>query len=108
VGWGSDHGDIAADEIGRQLRQPIIATLGPTIFDRDIPSFVVAGFGETLSECSYLYCSKAARPTAMQKSDNGGYRLLPPRRERPHGRAANKRDEFASFHRITSRQARRP
>jgi hypothetical protein len=34
--------------------------------------------------------------------------LLRARRERPcDDRAANKRDEFASFHRITSRQARR-
>jgi hypothetical protein len=34
--------------------------------------------------------------------------LLRARRERPGDyRAAEKRDEFASFHRITSRQARR-
>jgi hypothetical protein len=31
--------------------------------------------------------------------------LLRARRERLCGRAANKRDEFASFHRITSRHA---
>jgi hypothetical protein len=34
--------------------------------------------------------------------------LLRARRERPCGRAANKRDELASFHRITSQQARGP
>jgi hypothetical protein len=43
-----------------------------------------------------------------QKSDHRHRRLLRPCRDWPRDRrAADKRDEFASFHRITSRQATR-
>ena len=35
-----DHGNLAADEIGHQLRQPIVLTVRPTIFrsPRSVPS----------------------------------------------------------------------
>ena len=39
-----DHGHLSAHQIGRQCRQPIVVTFGPTIFDRHILAFDVSGF----------------------------------------------------------------
>ena len=45
-----DHVDLAADEIGGQCGQPIIATLRPAVFDRHILSLDIAGFAQSLAE----------------------------------------------------------
>ena len=38
-----DHGHLAADQIGRQRRQPVVLALRPAIFDRDVAALDVAG-----------------------------------------------------------------
>jgi hypothetical protein len=43
---GRDHGDLTADQISRQRRQPVIVTLGPAILDRHVLPLDVAGFLE--------------------------------------------------------------
>jgi hypothetical protein len=41
---GYDHGYAAADEIGRERRQPIILTLRLAVYDRHILALDIAGF----------------------------------------------------------------
>src|SRR5262249_55583109 len=45
---------------------------------------------------------KPGSRSTVQKSHHRHCRLLPARRERPRGRAADERDELAAFHSITS------
>ena len=45
-----DHGDLTANQIGRQTRQSIVLVLCPAIFDRHILPFHVADFPEALVE----------------------------------------------------------
>src|SRR5262249_19850904 len=68
----------------------------------------ITRFFQALPERGLGRCRLARRP-AVEETDHWQCCLLRPRRERPRDdRAANKRDEFASFHQITSRQARSP
>ena len=60
TGIRGDHGDLTANQIGRQGWQSIELTFGPAIFDRDIPALNVAGFLETITERGHIKC-KAAR-----------------------------------------------
>ena len=46
----TDHGHLAADQLGRQRRQPIVLTFRPAIFDRDILALDITGFAQTLAE----------------------------------------------------------
>jgi hypothetical protein len=46
-----DHGDLTANQIGRQSRQSIELALGPAIFDRDVAAFDVVGILQTVAEC---------------------------------------------------------
>ena len=39
-----DHGHLPANQIGRQRRQPIILTVRPAVFDRDVLALDIAGF----------------------------------------------------------------
>ena len=45
-----DHIDLAADEVGGQCGQPIIAALRPAVFDRHVLSLDIAGFAQSLAE----------------------------------------------------------
>ena len=45
-----DHGDLTADQIGRQRRQPVVLTLRPAVFDRDVLALDEAGFLQALAE----------------------------------------------------------
>jgi hypothetical protein len=42
---GDKHGDLPASQFRRQRWQAIVFTLGPTVFDRDVLAFDIAGFG---------------------------------------------------------------
>ena len=46
------HGDLAADQFGRQLRQSIDLILGPAVFDRDVLALDIAGLLQALAECA--------------------------------------------------------
>ena len=56
-----DHVDLAADEIGGQCGQPIIAALRPAVFDRHVLSLDIAGFAQSLAERGHGRCSRAGR-----------------------------------------------
>ena len=46
-----DHGDLPANQFGRQRRQPIDLTLRPAVFDRDVLALDIAGVLQALAEC---------------------------------------------------------
>ena len=41
---GEDHSDLTIDQITRQLWQPVIMAFRPTVFDRHVLAFHIAGF----------------------------------------------------------------
>ena len=47
-----NHSHLSADKIGRQIRQSIIVTFRPTVFDKHIAAFDIARFGQALAEDS--------------------------------------------------------
>ena len=47
---GGNHGYLTMNQIGHEFRQPIVLTLCPSIFYRDIPALDVAGFRQALVE----------------------------------------------------------
>src|SRR5215831_16851629 len=93
----NDDGDLLAGEIGGKPRQPIVLTLSPTIVERDVLTLDKARFIESLPDERNQRRVDSRRTTAEQ-SDHWQCTLLRPRRERPRGRAAEKRDEVASLH----------
>jgi hypothetical protein len=64
-----DHGHLAADEIGCERWQSVASTLGPAVFDRDIPAFDIAGFVETLAECGHV-AGDLSRELAIEETDH--------------------------------------
>src|SRR5262249_15693072 len=99
--WRDDDGYPAADQIGRQFRQPIIVIVRPEVFDGHVLALDIASFAEPFSECCDKICAPFGR-TTEEKPDHWPRRLLRARRERPRRRAAEQRDERAAFHSITS------
>ncbi|HEX3410283.1 MAG TPA: hypothetical protein VHT00_01080 [Stellaceae bacterium] len=59
-----DHVDLAADEIGGQCRQSIIAALRPAVFDRHVLSLDIAGFAQSLAEPGHIRRRLAGQPAA--------------------------------------------
>ena len=47
-----DHGDLSANQIGRQRRQPIDLILGPAVFDRHVLALDIAGLLQALAKCA--------------------------------------------------------
>ena len=47
-----DHGDLPADQFGRQRRQPIHLILGPAVFDRHVLALDIAGVFQALTKCA--------------------------------------------------------
>src|SRR5262245_26239840 len=98
-----DDGRLTMDQIFRQRRQPVVATLRPAIFDRHVLTLDVAGFGQALTELGPG--TRGLRGgKKVEEPDDRHRRLLRPRRERPRGRSApEQRDELATpDHSITS------
>jgi hypothetical protein len=48
AGRYGDHGDLAANQIGRQRGKPIVLTICPTIFNRNVPTLNVTVFAQAL------------------------------------------------------------
>jgi hypothetical protein len=51
TGYGN-HGDLAANQIARERRQAIVATLRPAVFDPHVLAFDIAGILEALAKCA--------------------------------------------------------
>ena len=101
-GVPDDHGHRPANQIGHQSRQPIKLIFRRAIFDRDVLALDEACFLQALAERGHEV-RRVGERRAAEKSDHRHRRLLRARRERPRGRrAAEKRDELAPPHSITS------
>src|SRR5262249_24725504 len=101
---GKDGGHLIANQLGSEGGKAIILVRIPQ-FDGYIASFDIAQVVQALAErCQAIRCRWCCRWwSRVQPSDNWQRRLLRPRRERPRDRcAAEKRDERAPSHSITS------
>src|SRR5262245_24498198 len=84
------------------LGEALVVARCPAILDRDIATFAPPALAKPLHKCSNplaltLWCAFA------HEADGRRFRLLRPRRERPHCQAAEQRDELAPpDHSITS------
>ena len=97
IGIGHDHVDPAADQIGRQRGQAIVALLRPAVVDRHVAALDVTGLAQALLECSDSL-REGARGYRAQEAEHRRC-LLRARRERPRdGRAAERADELAPPH----------
>src|SRR5262249_39661415 len=98
-----DHGDLSANQLGRERWQTVQLSLGPAIFDGDVLAFDVAGLLQALAECSQPV-SISVRRLAVDKANHRNRGLLRARRQRPCcRRTAEQRDECAApDHSITS------
>ena len=47
-----DHGDLPANQFGRQRRQPIELIFGPAVFDRHVLALDIAGLLQALAKCA--------------------------------------------------------
>ena len=47
-----DHGDLSANQFGRQRRQSIDLILGPAVFDRHVLALDIAGVLQALAKCA--------------------------------------------------------
>src|SRR5262249_15591648 len=81
---------MAAHEFCRQRGKPIVVTLRPAVFDRDVLAFDVAGFLQTLAECGNEVRIRSRR-SAVEITDHWNNRLLRVRRERPRSHRAAER-----------------
>src|SRR5262249_17822737 len=97
----NDYRYLPANQFGRQLRQPLVLTLSPAIFDRHVLALDIAGVLEALPECAHTIRKRVRRSTA-EEAKHRQRRLLRARRYRPRRRTAEQRDEIAPLHSITS------
>jgi hypothetical protein len=96
-----NHGDLSANQLGRQRRQPLVLPLRPAVFDRDAFALDTTGFLQALTERGHHVRVRLGR-RAAQESDHRHGRLLRAGSERPCRRAAEQSDELTSLHSITS------
>jgi hypothetical protein len=87
----------AIHQFDRLLRQAIVLSLRPAIFDCNVATLDIAGLSEALLDCCDIRRVRGRR-YAGQDSDHRHRRLLRARRERPRRcRPTDERDEIASF-----------
>src|SRR5262249_16551757 len=93
-----DHGNSAANQVGRQRWQSIGSIIGPAIFDRHVLAIDKARLLQALVECAQLIPGRMNR-CRVEESHHRHHWLLRARRYRPRDRrAADERDELASPH----------
>ena len=81
-----DHGDLPANQFGRQRRQPIELILGPAVFDRHVLALDIAGLLQALAKCAQTVRVIASGDRGVEEPDHRHRRLLRARRERPRRR----------------------
>ena len=92
-----DHGDAAANQFGRQRRQPIDLIVGPAVFDRHVLALDIAASLEALAK--YAQTVRSVRRCGVEEPDHRHRRLLRVRGVRPSGgRAAEKGEELPPPH----------
>src|SRR5262249_7582541 len=95
--------DFKSDELASELDGPIAAPLRPAILDDEVATLGPAEFAQPLQKSSDPTALGCGHRYRAQEPDGGQLaRLLRPRREWPRDRAAERRDELAACHSITS------
>ena len=56
-----DHGDLPANQIGRQRRQSIDLIFGPAVYDRHVLALDIAGLLEALAKCAQTVAYRVRR-----------------------------------------------
>src|SRR5262249_54119375 len=98
-----DHGDLPANQVGRQFRQSIGLIRGPAIYDRDILTLDIAGVFQATVKSLQTAREHFRRYDIKKPNHRHPLALLRARRERPRRRrAAEQRYELAPLHSITS------
>jgi hypothetical protein len=93
-----DYGDLPMNQFSRQLRQSIKLILAPTVCDRYVLALDIAGLLQALAKSAQTVRSRLSR-SVFEVPDHRQGCLLRARRERPSDcRAAEQRDELATFH----------
>src|SRR5206468_1532134 len=77
-----DHGDLALDQLGGELRQQVRAAFGPAVFDREVLTVDVAAFLQALAE-SFDEMRAFVGPAAVEKADERNRGALRQRCEGP-------------------------
>src|SRR5262245_1897041 len=91
------------DELGRDLGEALLASLAPAVFDGNGATLVPSELAQPLHKGGDPFAACGTRALAQEAADRHLSGLLRPCRERPRGcRAAEQRDELATFHSITS------
>jgi hypothetical protein len=86
---------VAAHELVRKRRKPVVLSLRPAKFDRYILAFNEAPFAQTAAECSDEVLGILWR-SGTHEADHRHRRLLPPRRYWPRRRAADHPENLAT------------
>ena len=101
-----DHGNASGDQFFRKLRQAIVLPFSPAVLDDHVLPLDKAGIPEAVAEPTQTVLQPLWR-SLVEKSEHRHRLLLRARPTRPCGcRPAEQRDEFASFHGITSSACR--
>src|SRR5262245_66651363 len=98
---GNDYVDAPAHQLRRESRQSLVLIPRSAVLDRHVLALDIPGPPQTLPERLQIFGIGAERREA-EKADSADRRLLRARRERPRRRAAERRDERAPLHSITS------
>src|SRR5215468_9107709 len=61
---GGNHCNLTADQLGGQLRKPIVLAFCPAILDCDVLAFEIAGLSQTLAKGAQDTCRLGRRPCA--------------------------------------------
>src|SRR5262245_6197471 len=93
-----DHRDLPASQFNCHRRKAVKLTIGPAVFDRQVLALDVAGIHQALAKSSQA-ARMPIRRVGVDEPDHRQPCLLRPRADRPRRRrAAEERDEVATFH----------
>jgi hypothetical protein len=95
---GDNHGDLAANQVGRQSRQPIVLILCPPVCDRHVLALDMPGLPQALTESAQPVRHRVGR-SGIEESNHRRRRLPRARRKRPSDcGAAERAKKFAPSH----------
>src|SRR5262245_19962422 len=98
-----DHCDLAANQIGRHLRKPIVLIFGESVDNRDILALDIAGLFQTLAKSAQAFRDGIRRSRIEETNHRYRRGLRVGCRWPCNRRAAEQRDELAATdHSITS------
>src|SRR5262249_32543222 len=97
-----DHGDLPANQFGRQRWQSLHLILSPAVFDRDVLVLDIAGILEALAKSAQTL-GRPVRRCRVEEPNNRQRALLRASRGRPRSRrTAKQRDDLAAFQKLHS------